>query len=50
MGLNPYFNGTCSKSDEDNVLPSCFDSLNPYFNGTCSKRPQQPQHKQLSVS
>ena len=37
MGLNPYFNGTCSKSDEDNVLPSCFDSLNPYFNGTCSK-------------
>ena len=36
--LNPYFNGTCSKSDEDNVLPSCFDSLNPYFNGTCSKR------------
>ena len=37
--LNPYFNGTCSKS-EDIVLSSHFDvvGLNPYFNGTCSKR------------
>ena len=38
IGLNPYFNGTCSKS-----CPIChFDGalaygLNPYFNGTCSK-------------
>ena len=37
--LNPYFNGTCSKSikfmPEDPQLKLC---LNPYFNGTCSKR------------
>ena len=37
--LNPYFNGTCSKSlatmtSEDRVALR----LNPYFNGTCSKR------------
>ena len=39
LSLNPYFNGTCSKSG---VLVSRavkpVDSLNPYFNGTCSKR------------
>ena len=37
--LNPYFNGTCSKSaclGESIKLSQ--DSLNPYFNGTCSKR------------
>ena len=36
-GLNPYFNGTCSKSQQycGYVVTSC--SLNPYFNGTCSK-------------
>ena len=49
--LNPYFNGTCSKStasmDEFNKLVE--DGLNPYFNGTCSKRTQQQQqpNKQL---
>ena len=44
MGLNPYFNGTCSKSTK---IPYCTTlrskSLNPYFNGTCSKR--HKQHK-----
>ncbi len=39
-GLNPYFNGTCSKSEYSGYrkgmrTPEC---LNPYFNGTCSKR------------
>ena len=38
-GLNPYFNGTCSKSTQ--LLPlrglAFILSLNPYFNGTCSK-------------
>ena len=39
QGLNPYFNGTCSKSFYENkILSSYLDSLNPYFNGTCSKR------------
>ena len=37
-GLNPYFNGTCSKR---NLTPRWKDEkelgLNPYFNGTCSK-------------
>ncbi len=38
-GLNPYFNGTCSKSEYSGYrkgmrTPEC---LNPYFNGTCSK-------------
>ena len=36
--LNPYFNGTCSKSvlspSRDDAKSAC---LNPYFNGTCSK-------------
>ena len=37
-GLNPYFNGTCSKRTWDNLLASDWGySLNPYFNGTCSK-------------
>ena len=36
-GLNPYFNGTCSKSI-DSMKPMFYlRSLNPYFNGTCSK-------------
>ena len=39
--LNPYFNGTCSKS----YIHPCNRKaaefrLNPYFNGTCSKRKQ----------
>ena len=36
--LNPYFNGTCSKSyfsSLHNMLS--YLCLNPYFNGTCSK-------------
>ena len=37
--LNPYFNGTCSKSFIDSLFVQLvLDSLNPYFNGTCSKR------------
>ena len=36
--LNPYFNGTCSKSFTNikatRKMEKC---LNPYFNGTCSK-------------
>ena len=38
-GLNPYFNGTCSKrlAELAKVGTTC-KSLNPYFNGTCSKR------------
>ena len=37
-GLNPYFNGTCSKSRPNGKRfgKRCI-SLNPYFNGTCSK-------------
>ena len=38
-GLNPYFNGTCSKRMEKvNMKPIEVWRLNPYFNGTCSKR------------
>ena len=39
LGLNPYFNGTCSKSGTIGcgLLVSPV-GLNPYFNGTCSKR------------
>ena len=38
-GLNPYFNGTCSKRDKDETDRSLARRcLNPYFNGTCSKR------------
>ena len=36
--LNPYFNGTCSKSALEGVQSLYTASLNPYFNGTCSKR------------
>ena len=37
-GLNPYFNGTCSKSLKRlGVACGSMKSLNPYFNGTCSK-------------
>ena len=36
-GLNPYFNGTCSKRKQDAQLSSKMNGLNPYFNGTCSK-------------
>ena len=36
--LNPYFNGTCSKSVDDNFKDIYDSGLNPYFNGTCSKR------------
>ena len=38
LSLNPYFNGTCSKSgfQNENIGP-CAYGLNPYFNGTCSK-------------
>ena len=35
--LNPYFNGTCSKSPI-NMDERPHRGLNPYFNGTCSKR------------
>ena len=36
--LNPYFNGTCSKSlDLDEWFEFYTLCLNPYFNGTCSK-------------
>ena len=38
LGLNPYFNGTCSKSVMCATSFSANDGLNPYFNGTCSKR------------
>ena len=38
--LNPYFNGTCSKSSRFVVISmkDAYSRLNPYFNGTCSKR------------
>ena len=36
--LNPYFNGTCSKSALNPLCLTRKESLNPYFNGTCSKR------------
>ena len=37
--LNPYFNGTCSKSLlVKNIVLLLKVCLNPYFNGTCSKR------------
>ena len=37
-GLNPYFNGTCSKRTISTKYINTFKlSLNPYFNGTCSK-------------
>ena len=42
-GLNPYFNGTCSKSIGASDQTANALSLNPYFNGTCSKSPQAPQ-------
>ena len=35
--LNPYFNGTCSKSSSSSLKQRNLLSLNPYFNGTCSK-------------
>ena len=35
--LNPYFNGTCSKSNMKNARGVLLSGLNPYFNGTCSK-------------
>ena len=38
ISLNPYFNGTCSKSNtSNNTFLSFCACLNPYFNGTCSK-------------
>ena len=36
-GLNPYFNGTCSKRDKNATREFEASRLNPYFNGTCSK-------------
>ena len=37
--LNPYFNGTCSKSfSVTTYYTYILYGLNPYFNGTCSKR------------
>ena len=37
--LNPYFNGTCSKSNISSWrTANATTCLNPYFNGTCSKR------------
>ena len=36
--LNPYFNGTCSKSLPTRLRGYPLLCLNPYFNGTCSKR------------
>ena len=36
--LNPYFNGTCSKSwCHFGYSTVGMSGLNPYFNGTCSK-------------
>ena len=35
--LNPYFNGTCSKSFARKRNTYQRNRLNPYFNGTCSK-------------
>ena len=38
QGLNPYFNGTCSKRRRKGRISGCIpERLNPYFNGTCSK-------------
>ena len=38
-GLNPYFNGTCSKrTGKTSKQRVTTNRLNPYFNGTCSKR------------
>ena len=38
QSLNPYFNGTCSKSLQTASAYLFALGLNPYFNGTCSKR------------
>ena len=39
LRLNPYFNGTCSKSEFEKYVRNLERvGLNPYFNGTCSKR------------
>ena len=38
LGLNPYFNGTCSKRKNLGSKEEQNSCLNPYFNGTCSKR------------
>ena len=38
LGLNPYFNGTCSKREINVSFGNNTVSLDPYFNGTCSKR------------
>ena len=37
LGLNPYFNGTCSKIEKKEKYNAQILCLNPYFNGTCSK-------------
>ena len=42
--LNPYFNGTCSKSAMEEADVDSISSLNPYFNGTCSKRQGSPSN------
>ena len=43
ISLNPYFNGTCSKSYIKTVRGVLQTRLNPYFNGTCSKSVDRAQ-------
>ena len=46
--LNPYFNGTCSKSALSLQMTSAkLISLNPYFNGTCSKSLYSARHPRV---
>ena len=50
QSLNPYFNGTCSKSLQTASAYLFALGLNPYFNGTCSKSTKNIlKNKELSV-
>ena len=48
QSLNPYFNGTCSKSKDDPTAAAATQRLNPYFNGTCSKSLYTTDGKRVS--
>ena len=38
IGLNPCFNGRCTRTCKDNFLVECQEtSLNPCFNGRCTR-------------
>ena len=49
--LNPYFNGTCSKSQNSTrIMKEILKSLNPYFNGTCSKSKMKSTITKVTLS